>query len=393
MKNLTRSARVRRLMAAWALSWACGVSFAQEVLVKGVQDYLMSATAKLESKDYPGAYSELENVSRLDPDNAAAAYLAARIEIARDNLDAGMRQIEKALKINPEFAVAYFWRGYVHELKGSNDAAIADYTRSIQLDWRSEIVYLSRALLRMEKGESPGAVEDLSRVLDLNPKNASAYLSRGGIYLDSGKTSAALADFSKVVSLDPKNVLAYQARAGCWAHIGNLAGAIADYSRAIELNSKGPASYEARASLYVRSGAYEAALADYARFIEFAKEDTAYARFFHFLLCRRLARAEPADFSETVRVWPEGWQKTVGLFLVNEVDEAALLTRAAVGDDKAVRGQRCEAFYYAGMKRLLKGDVAGAREMFQKCVGMGATTFTEHDFAKAELARMDAAAK
>jgi lipoprotein NlpI len=78
---------------------------------------------------------------------------------------------------------------------------------------------------------------------------------------------------------------------------------------------------------------------------------------------------------------------------VNEVDEAALLTRAAVGDDKAVRGQRCEAFYYAGMKRLLKGDVAGAREMFQKCVGMGTTTFTEHDFAKAELARMDAAAK
>ena len=334
-------------------------SFAQEVLIKGVQDYLMSATAKFESKDYPGAYAELEKVSRLDPDNAAAAYLAARIEIKRENLDAGMRQIEKALKINPEFANAYFWRGYVHELKGSHDAAIADYTRSIQLDWRSEIAYLSRALLRMEKGESQGVVEDLSRVLDLNPKNASAYLARGGIYLDSGKTSAALAD----------------------------------YSRAIELNSKEPASYEGRASLYVRSGAYEAALADYARFIELAKDDTAYARFFHFLLCRRLARAEPADFSETVRGWAEGWQKAIGLFLVNEVDEAALLTRAAVGDDKAVRGQRCEAFYYAGMTRLLKGDVAGAREMFQKCVGMGATTFTEYDFAKAELARMDAAAK
>ena len=44
-----------------------------------------------------------------------------------------------------------------------------------------------------------------------------------------------------------------------------------------------------------------------------------------------------------------------------------------------------EAWYYAGLKRLLNGDKAGAAEAFRKAVAAGEKTTNGNDFAEAEL--------
>ena len=47
--------------------------------------------------------------------------------------------------------------------------------------------------------------------------------------------------------------------------------------------------------------------------------------------------------------------------------------------------RRLVAWYYAGLKRLLNGDRAGAAEALRKAVATGEKTTNEYDFAEAEL--------
>jgi lipoprotein NlpI len=91
--------------------------------------------------------------------------------------------------------------------------------------------------------------------------------------------------------------------------------------------------------------------------------------------------------------WKEGWTKSIGLFLTGKLDEKALLTAAEKPGDESVNSQQCEALYYIGMMRLLKGDQVSARDFLQKCIATGEKNEDEYDFARAELARLDAAEK
>ena len=115
--------------------------------------------------------------------------------------------------------------------------------------------------------------------------------------------------------------------------LGDAAGALADYDQAITLNPAG----------------------------------ATYSRLYRQLLQLQQGTV-PADFVQTVGGWQEGWTKTIGQFLTGQRDEAALFAAAEKSDQEPVTGQRCEAWYFAGQMRLLKGDQTGAREAFQKDV-------------------------
>ena len=115
--------------------------------------------------------------------------------------------------------------------------------------------------------------------------------------------------------------------------------------------------------------------------------NTTYYRLYRQLLQLHQGTA-PADFAPTVSGWKEGWAKTIGQFLTGQRDEAALFAAAEKSDEEPVSGQLCEAWYFAGQMRLLKGDRAGAREAFQKSVATDQRNYNEYLFAQAALARL-----
>jgi lipoprotein NlpI len=45
----------------------------------------------------------------------------------------------------------------------------------------------------------------------------------------------------------------------------------------------------------------------------------------------------------------------------------------------------CEAYYYAGIKRLLANDPAAAKDLFKKCMETGVKESTSYTSAAAEL--------
>ena len=72
------------------------------------------------------------------------------------------------------------------------------------------------------------------------------------------------------------------------------------------------------------------------------------------------------------------WASHVGTFLIGRDSEEAFFQQAASGDAKTVGGQRCEAWFYAGIKKLVVGDKASAGDHFRKCLATGERYFTEY---------------
>ena len=79
------------------------------------------------------------------------------------------------------------------------------------------------------------------------------------------------------------------------------------------------------------------------------------------------------------------WVSQIGAFLLAKTPEPEFLAAAKNPDPKKEREQLCEAWYFAGMKRLLAGDHTGAAEAFHRCVATEVKDFNEYRLAAAEL--------
>ena len=167
----------------------------------------------------------------------------------------------------------------------------------------------------------------------------------------------------------------------------NWAGALADFSRALEINPNNAAAYFHRGVARQIEGDFSGAVSDYDHFIALKPDASDWQRLYRQTLLWRLGRA-PEDFSKSLAACKEGWAKTLALFLVDKLDEKALLAAAEKSDDEPVPRQRALASYYIGVMRLGKGDKAGARDSFRKCRAAGMKGDDEYHFAGAELRRL-----
>ena len=116
-----------------------------------------------------------------------------------------------------------------------------------------------------------------------------------------------------------------------------------------------------------------------------------YAQILTWTLRAYLGRSADADqqlsayLAERPHTADGAWAGHVGAFLLDRETEEAFLAHANSGDAKKTDGQRCEAWYYAGLKKQLAGDKAAAAERFRRCLATGQTAYIEYQLARAEL--------
>jgi hypothetical protein len=172
----------------------------------------------------------------------------------------------------------------------------------------------------------------------------------------------------------------------------DYAGALADYNRALETNPRNAGVYSRRGVTRQILGDFAGASSDYDRFIELKPDASGWERLYRQTLGWRLGRT-PEAFSKTLAQYQEGWMKTLGQFLVGQLDENALLAAAEKSGGVPVPEQKALACYYIGELRLSKGDKVGARDWFQKCRAAGLNSDDEYHFAGAELGRLEERAR
>jgi HEAT repeat protein len=171
---------------------------------------------------------------------------------------------------------------------------------------------------------------------------------------------------------------------------------IADHTRAIELDATNGEEYHVRGCLYYDARDFTKALADFRQACKWGSDYPDYPHYRVWLIRARSGEAaaatrELAAYLASRRTGQPGdWPSTVGRFLAGQLSEGDLLKAADNPNERTRREQLCEAWFYAGMKRLIAGETTAAAGDFQKCLGTGVTNFQEYASAGAELKSLPA---
>ena len=136
---------------------------------------------------------------------------------------------------------------------------------------------------------------------------------------------------------------------------------------------------------------WAAALADYRHFCELSESSQDYPCLSIWLIRARLGETEAASkelstyLDKRQKATTSDWFSKVAEHLLGKVSEADLFAAAASPDAKKDSGQHCEAWFYAGMKKLFSGDKKTAADYFHKCLATEQKDFTEFQLAQSEL--------
>lgn len=200
----------------------------------------------------------------------------------------------------------------------------------------------------------------------------------GRALIEDGEYERAKAELTQRIAGAPNVAQGYALRGFVEALQEDTAAALADYGRAIALDPRDPFSYHARAYLEYAMHAWNDAAADFSKVAVMDPDRQGYAQLRLWLIRSQLgqkaaASRDLADFVKTYRGADDSqWVSTIALFLTDQISEPAfmeLLRASGPGPDNRV--QYPPAYFYAGAKRLLGGDRAGATDWFRQAISLG----------------------
>jgi tetratricopeptide (TPR) repeat protein len=343
------------------------------------------------SKGYPewveaGSGNDLGPRMRL----AKGYYNRAYAKQNKGDYDGAIADFSRAIELNPEYVDAYDNRANSRQSQGDYDGVIADSDRALQLDPKDSYGYSDRAYAEQCKGDLKSAIEDDNRAIELDHTNGYVFTQRGYCKEMEGDLPDAMADYDRAIKIQPTGAYAYSERAYAEEAMNEFDRALADYDRALELNPGDIDSYSGRGRAHFVLGHLAEALDDFQRYCSSNSTDP-YAHFYIWLIRTKQGDGTSADvelaaYAESQLSGPApNWEAQVARFLLNRIRPEDFLAAASSPDAKTEAGNQCEAWYYAGMKRLFAEDKVAAREDFLKCLATKETTFEEYQLARAEI--------
>lgn len=358
---------------------------------KAAFDALNQGKSLLEARRFQEAISHFDQAIAIDPRMDEAYVYRGTAKNLIDDYEEAVTDFTQAIKLNPKNADAYYNRGIARRNLGDERGAYADFTEAIALNPKHVDAYYNRGNARSEKRDYDGAIADFSRVIELSPDHAAAYYDRGTAKSDNGDYDGAIADFSKTIELRPKDPGAYNGRGIAKRLKGDYEGAIRDHTRAIALRPNSASAYRNRAYARYEMRMWEEALIDFRKAIQLNPHDQDYARFRIWLILARLGKEKEATrelnryLVQRKTQGAEDWVLHIGRFLLGKISEGKLFEGTKADDKNESKERECEAYFYAGTKRLINGDRETARRYFQRSVQTGIRYFSEYSSALAGL--------
>lgn len=321
-------------------------------IVQGYGNAMQARTLSAElipAAQYPKSFDEGKRqsvtlVADYPRDPRAHFYRAAALIEAKD-LDGAIRELRLALaereilnNVLPSFqgalqftlAGALADRAYAYRQKGEFDRALTDYNEIIALN-----IYDPKLDLKMRQSAAK-----------IRP-----HFHRGIVYTQKQNYAAAIADFNEAIRLDPADTAAYSARGRTLFLQGDFATAVPDLRRfATGANDNEPYNF----------GMIWLYLAQARSNVDGTAE-----------LAERAAKLK-------TKKWP---YPVIELYLGRQSADATL--SAAAGSD-----EYCEAQYYVGVWRLLRGQRDAAISLLRPAADTCPKNFIEYEGALAELKRL-----
>ncbi|HEV3272059.1 MAG TPA: tetratricopeptide repeat protein [Candidatus Methylacidiphilales bacterium] len=358
--------------------------------------YVAQGLAQQARGDLDGAILAYNQALGLDPKQANAFSNRGVAKQSKGDLDGALADYAQALLINPNISADYYNQGLIEVEKGYLDGAISDFNHAIDLDPQNpkmDFAYYHRGVAKDMEGNLDGAIADYTVALTLNPKIALACYKRGFARQSKGDSDGALADYTQALALDPKMADAFCNRGVMKLQKDDLDGAIDDTTQAIDLDPKNGQAYSSRGMARLGKSDLAGAMADLKTFCELAPRDGGAdtARIYLWLISTEMNPRDNADevlSTSLLNDWnspPEDLTSKIAGFLLGHISESDLIANAASPDPGREPGQYCKVWYFAGMKRLLAGDMTTAISYFEKSLATKQTGLCEYIFARTEL--------
>jgi tetratricopeptide (TPR) repeat protein len=265
--------------------------------------------------------------------------------------DAGIaictREITSGKYTGANLARRYYNRGVSYSAKEENDRAIADYSEAIRLDPTLYPPLINRGLIYFDNNDYGRAITDFSEAIRLNPKQALAFFNRGYVYAIQGYTDRAIPDLSEAIRLDSSYTKSFLWRGYVNSNLGNYDGAASDFGRVLVMS------------------------------------DDAYAALWQFLANWHNGKQSAMALEVfTSKLKPAEWPyPVVQLFLGRKTPEQVLATAGKPNE-------LCEAQFYVGAWRALRGERAAAGAPLRAAIDGCPKWFAEYHGAQAELRRL-----
>jgi lipoprotein NlpI len=290
-------------------------------------------------------------------------------------------------------ASAFVSDGILRYQRGDFDGAIAAYNQAIDLDPKAGEAFFNRGIAKAAHDDLDGAIADYSQALQVDPTLSAAYYYRGLARHSKGDLDGAIGDYNQAVQIDPKNAFAFFNRGLIRMQKDDIDGAVTDSTRALELDPKMIQSYYDRGLGRLAKGAVDGALSDMKTFCQQAPQDgyTDYARLYIWLIQTQQGQLAEANQELTAAMnggWngkPDDMVTRIGEYLLGQIGENDLVKASASSIPVKDQGQRCEAWYFIGMRKLEAGDKDAAIDALQKCIATQKIDYCEYILAQEEL--------
>jgi tetratricopeptide (TPR) repeat protein len=293
----------------------------------------------------------------------------------------------EAIRLAPLYD--YYWgRGVAYELKRDRDTAIADFNEALRLKPDYYDAHLSRGIAYYHKRDYAAAHRDYDRALKLSPEGYNLYWMRGDAAHFKGDVAAAKADYDEAVRRLPNDANAFSAR-GFFSEVrGDFAAALRDYEAARRIDPKRISAARGIGRVLFHQGQYARAREEMIQAQSLEPANGFNPLWLYFAAARAGAEPKAVMTASWAAVNPERWPGPIGEWLLGRrsYDEVIAFARR---DDPTLRNDRLiEAYFFRGLERLLAGDRAEARRLFETVIDLGPPSFYEVAGARAELARL-----
>lgn len=346
--------------------------------------------------DFTAAMAHFNRAVAVDPDNPAALQARGDAHYGVDDLTSALVDYDRAITVAPADAEARHRRAKTLLGLRREEELFAELDRALELDATLGGARRMRAWVRFNRGEYEAALRDLDLLLqDETMRRGEDLIEiralRAEARLSLGDDAGALADLEtlRAEGADTDQI----DRIVVWALWGS--GRYGEVLLLLdELLEETPRSANlqlARALTLMHLGRDQESLEALTRLRAGSAAAPPEADLFLWVAQRRLS-----DLSAESNLPPDEhftrWHAMIAGLLRGEIAETDILSIAAAEANLFARARmQCEAFYYAGMKRLFEGDEAGGLHLLRRCVETEVRRYYEYHAAVAELRRRSGA--
>ena len=202
-----------------------------------VPSLLKMAELKYILEDYDGSILTINEVVRLDPQNAEGYFMLGMNMKAINETERAINAYQTAVEMDSKLTDAWISLGELYENK-KDPKALDYYESAIISNPNSKEALHAKAFYLQNHGKIKDAKQIYRDIIMMDKNYSDAYLNLGLLYLDQDSITLAFEQFDIMAGVNPTNYMGFYMRGVANEKKGDKVAALKDYESAYHLNNQ-----------------------------------------------------------------------------------------------------------------------------------------------------------